>query len=81
MHHHTPPPISGKPRYVSLYAHVKLALGGIAALSVEVVVENPCWTCFDNFCLFVCLFIKGQWYPTWKGEDAALQINSVTVFH
>jgi len=23
---------------------------------------------------------KGQWYPTWKGEEAALQIDSVRVW-
>ena len=23
---------------------------------------------------------KGQWYPTWKGEDAALQIDWVRVY-
>ena len=58
---------------------MNLAVGGTNAYFPDGVGGKP-WSNSDPRAPNAFYNAKGQWQPTWKGEDAALQVDSVKVW-
>lgn len=58
---------------------MNLAVGGSGNYFPDGQGGKP-WSNMDPHCPNAFYNSKGQWWPTWKGEDAALQIDSVKVW-
>jgi len=61
------------------YLIFNLAVGGTNPYFPDGVGGKP-WNNADPHSVNAFYNGKGQWYPTWKGEDAALQIDYVKVY-
>lgn len=61
------------------YLILNLAVGGIADYFKDGVAGKP-WSNQSPHAVNEFYDAKGQWYPTWQGEDAAFQIDSVKVW-
>lgn len=61
------------------YIIMNLAVGGTGNYFPDGVGGKP-WNNADPHAPNTFYNAKGQWYPTWKGEDAALQVDSVSVW-
>jgi hypothetical protein len=60
------------------YIILNLAVGGTNSYFPDGVGGKP-WNNQDPHAPNAFYNAKGQWYPTWKGEDAALQIDWIKV--
>ena len=58
---------------------MNLAVGGAGEYFPDGQGGKP-WSNADPHAPNAFINAKGQWYPTWKGDDAALQIDSVKVW-
>jgi beta-glucanase (GH16 family) len=61
------------------YLVINLAVGGTAEYFPDGVAGKP-WSNHSPNCVNEFYNNKGAWYSTWKGEDAALKIDSVKVW-
>lgn len=61
------------------YLIINLACGGTNGYFPDGQGGKP-WSTTDPHAVNSFYNAKGQWYPTWKGEDSALQIDSVKVW-
>lgn len=58
---------------------MNLAVGGTNSYFPDGVGGKP-WSNSDPHAPNAFYDAKGRWQPTWKGEDAALQVDSVKVW-
>eukprot|EP00698_Gefionella_okellyi_P013256 TRINITY_DN3618_c0_g1_i2.p2 TRINITY_DN3618_c0_g1~~TRINITY_DN3618_c0_g1_i2.p2 ORF type:complete len:175 (+),score=26.36 TRINITY_DN3618_c0_g1_i2:589-1113(+) len=61
------------------YLILNLAVGGVAGYFPDGVDGKP-WTNADPHAVNAFYSAINSWYPTWKGEDAALQVDYVRVW-
>jgi hypothetical protein len=58
---------------------LNLAVGGTNGYFPDGQGGKP-WSDTDSHSVNAFYNAKGAWYPTWNGEDAALQIDSINVW-
>lgn len=61
------------------YLILNLAVGGTNSYFPDGQGGKP-WSDLDSHSVNAFYNAKGQWYPTWQGENASLQVDSITVW-